>query len=992
MTSSAVGGIRFGQYALLRRIARGGMAEVFLAQQRGLEGFDRRVAVKRILPHLADAPDFVKMFLGEAKLAAQLTHPNVVHIYDFGKHDGDYFIAMEYVEGVHAGQLFKYCAETEKLPPVLVARLGADAAAALHYAHELRGSDGKPLGLVHRDVSPANIMVSFDGIVKLCDFGIAKAAALGEQLTNPGQVKGKYAYMSPEQTIASPLDGRSDVFSLAIVMWELLAGKTIVGRGDAVDAMRAIRDGKLPLITNAAPKTPPALAKALGWAMATRRENRATAMDFAQALEAYIKSSPEIATSMQLASWIRQRFPRDQPSTGQHAAIPGVSVGTRASPGTLQGSTETPRDSGTAVSEGTSAAPDTPAHELIAASRVTGADILEGADTIAVLDGEPDEKATLISDGDHDDENDVERITIDERNLVRPVQMQPVAPAPRTKMPDPRTRSPSQATSPRSTPDPARARTTSAAPDLRSAADPFPRSPTDPGARRPPDPRVRSTSEAPDPRATPDRARSSAAPGSDARGTANDPRPKSPIDPNPRRPGLQGPRAGIVEPRRTLPEPNRARTASSAPSASTPSTGIAKPGPSSEATLLKPQTFDPQSPSAEMTAAREPIRGTPSTEMTAMSTPVPSHTTTDRDREAATRDRMRAQTGPDPDTARDQHGVGLAALTEVTRRGATPMPAPPTETKPQPLGGPAWLARASQWFASLPPSLRGRNATLIGALAGVAVLSFIVALAAKSCGRSAPARTDASVVQGDTVVLGDGTNTNDADIGANGAGTGGAGAGTIGEDGTNTNGSSAGTNANDAGVDTNGGGVGADTDGGQFLDPHIDLEPPDAGAPDAAREPTIRPDAGAPPTSVLEVRTQPTGGVVTVKGIDEVRIDPARFALEPGHYEVNAEFPGYLPEKREVVMERGLDVVQEIAFTRKKPGKQPPQTGKLTARTVPYSAVYMNGKLLGETPFAERALPIGTYTLTFKNPDKGTVTRKIKITANKTTKVNFTFP
>src|SRR5947207_2764790 len=133
----ADGGIRFGHYLLLRRIARGGMAEVFLAQQRGLEGFDRRVAVKRILPHLVDSPDFVKMFLGEAKLAAQLSHPNIVHIYEFGKVESDYFIAMEFVDGVHAGQLFKQ-PPADRLPPTMVARIGADAAAALHYAHELR--------------------------------------------------------------------------------------------------------------------------------------------------------------------------------------------------------------------------------------------------------------------------------------------------------------------------------------------------------------------------------------------------------------------------------------------------------------------------------------------------------------------------------------------------------------------------------------------------------------------------------------------------------------------------------------------------------------------------------------------------------------------------------------------------------------------------------------------------------------------------------------
>src|SRR3569623_54708 len=305
------------------------MAEVFLAQQMGLEGFDRRVAVKRILPHLADSADFVKMFLAEAKLAAQLSHPNIVHIYEFGKVESDYFIAMEFVEGVHTGEIFKQGG----MPASLVARIGADAANGLHYAHELKAPTGKPYGLVHRDVSPANIMVSFDGVVKLCDFGIAKAAALTDQLTNPGQVKGKYAYMSPEQTIAAPLDGRSDVFSLAIVLWELLAGRYIVQRGDAVEAMRAIRDGKLEPSEKVAPQTPPALAKAIMWALEPKRQKRATATELAQALEQFIKSSPDIATAMQLGMWIRARFPRE--ATGQHSAI------------------QSPRGAGTAIASGT---------------------------------------------------------------------------------------------------------------------------------------------------------------------------------------------------------------------------------------------------------------------------------------------------------------------------------------------------------------------------------------------------------------------------------------------------------------------------------------------------------------------------------------------------------------------------------------------------------------------------------------------------------------
>ena len=353
---TAEGGIRFGQYVLLKRIARGGMAEVFLAQQRGLEGFDRRVAVKRILPHLSDSQDFVKMFLGEAKLAAQLTHPNVVHIYDFGKVESDYFIAMEFVDGVHAGEIFKRGElEPDRLSPTLIARIGADAASALHYAHELQAPNGTPYGLVHRDVSPANIMVSFDGAVKLCDFGIAKAAAMSDQLTNPGQVKGKYAYMSPEQTVAAPLDGRSDVFSLGIVLWELLAGRTIVGRGDAVDAMRAIRDGKLERIEKVVPRTPLALAKAINWALETKRERRATAADLAGALEAFIKSSPEIATPMQLAQWVRGRFTREM-------------TGPQSRHGT--GTAPAPSGGGTVVSTGTNLSVVTPS-SLIAASRIS---------------------------------------------------------------------------------------------------------------------------------------------------------------------------------------------------------------------------------------------------------------------------------------------------------------------------------------------------------------------------------------------------------------------------------------------------------------------------------------------------------------------------------------------------------------------------------------------------------------------------------------------
>ena len=305
---AAPAGIPFGQYTLGKRLARGGMAEVFLARQRGVEGFDRRVAVKRILPHLADSAEFIRMFLDEARYAARLSHPNIVHIYELGQADATYFIAMEFVDGVHTGQLIRHAAG-ETIPPVLVARIAADAAGALAYAHRLEDADGRPLGLVHRDVSPQNVMISFDGVVKLVDFGIAKAASSADE-TQPGIVKGKYAYMSPEQTMRKPLDGRSDVFSLGVVMWEMLAGRNIVDRGNIVEAMKVMRDARFPRIEQVAPHVPPPLAAAVGWALSKNRDDRPGAAQLQAALEEFIKQSPVLATPLQLADWIRPRFAR----------------------------------------------------------------------------------------------------------------------------------------------------------------------------------------------------------------------------------------------------------------------------------------------------------------------------------------------------------------------------------------------------------------------------------------------------------------------------------------------------------------------------------------------------------------------------------------------------------------------------------------------------------------------------------------------------------
>lgn len=325
-------GIPFGQYTLSRRIARGGMAEVFLARQSGPEGFDRYVAIKRILPHLADTSNFVSMFLDEARLAARLSHPNIVHIYEFGKVAEHFFIAMEYVGGVHAGVLIKQGAQ-DPVPFEIAARIGADACAGLHYAHQLTDVEGNPLRVVHRDVSPQNLMVSPDGVVKLVDFGIAKARSHMEK-TRPGVVKGKYAYMSPEQTRGKKLDGRSDVFSLAVVLWELIAGRIAIDRSDPVALMKTIRDGKFPDIRTVRPDTPPALVDALAGAMRVNIKERSTAYELGSRLEEFLKASPRMATSMQVAEYIRERFPRAK-TTGSQSALP--------SPGTRQATVQATR-------------------------------------------------------------------------------------------------------------------------------------------------------------------------------------------------------------------------------------------------------------------------------------------------------------------------------------------------------------------------------------------------------------------------------------------------------------------------------------------------------------------------------------------------------------------------------------------------------------------------------------------------------------------------
>lgn len=232
-----------GRYKLLERIAIGGMAEIFLAEQPGPAGFSRRVAIKRILPHRADDAEFVEMFLNEARLSALLNHPNIVQIYDLGEVDGAYYIAMEYVDGFDLGQVLDKCLERRELVnAAYAAKMIAQAAAGLNYAHGYADlQTGQPLNLIHRDISLPNIMISKEGVVKVLDFGIAKGTTTEQRApTQTGVLKGKISYMSPEYLMGERIDWRHDLFALGVVMFELVTGeKPFQAKGD-VQMLQAI--------------------------------------------------------------------------------------------------------------------------------------------------------------------------------------------------------------------------------------------------------------------------------------------------------------------------------------------------------------------------------------------------------------------------------------------------------------------------------------------------------------------------------------------------------------------------------------------------------------------------------------------------------------------------------------------------------------------------------------------------------------------------------
>ncbi|WP_244237267.1 serine/threonine protein kinase [Corallococcus llansteffanensis] len=284
------------------------MGQVFLAQEHGT-GFERLVVLKLILPHLAEDEEFLEMFLEEARLVARLSHPNLITILDLTEIEGRHCLAMEYVQGEDVRRLDRFARKQGRpLPAGLVVRIIADAAAGLSYAHGARDGQGQPLKLVHRDVSPQNVLVGFDGGVKVIDFGVAKAATSGQQ-TATGVLKGKYPYMSPEQANGLPVDGRSDQFALGVVMWELLTGKRLFKGDTDLMTLRLVRDCQIPPPSQLNPDLPPGLDEVLLKALAPTPEGRyPDCAAFRLALEDYALELRLPSSSAHLAAYLRDLY------------------------------------------------------------------------------------------------------------------------------------------------------------------------------------------------------------------------------------------------------------------------------------------------------------------------------------------------------------------------------------------------------------------------------------------------------------------------------------------------------------------------------------------------------------------------------------------------------------------------------------------------------------------------------------------------------------
>jgi eukaryotic-like serine/threonine-protein kinase len=290
-----------GRYLLFGEIASGGMATVHIGRLMGPAGFSRTVAIKKLHPQFAKDPEFVSMFLDEARLAARIRHPNVVSTLDVVALEGELFLVMDYVQGASLSQLLGVALRAkERIPPQVISRILTDTLLGLHAAHEATNDHGYPLGLVHRDMSPQNILVGADGIARVVDFGVAKAASRA-QITREGQIKGKLSYMAPEQLQLASVDRRTDVFAAAVVLWEALAGRRLFASDDSAAVVAKILTGELEPPSRYSPGLCSTVDDLVLRGLARSPVNRfASARDMARALEQALPP----AGSLETGEWV----------------------------------------------------------------------------------------------------------------------------------------------------------------------------------------------------------------------------------------------------------------------------------------------------------------------------------------------------------------------------------------------------------------------------------------------------------------------------------------------------------------------------------------------------------------------------------------------------------------------------------------------------------------------------------------------------------------